>query len=85
MKKNTTSTIRYTDEGRITIPREIRRLLNLQKGDEFEVTADNEALHLKVVKKRCNVCGKITDVISIKNIDICKECLKKIKESETNE
>lgn len=85
MKKDTTSIIKYTDEGRVTIPREIRRLLKLQKGDEFEVTADSEALHLKVVKKRCSVCGKITDVISIQDIDICKDCLKTIKDGIADE
>lgn len=82
-EKHIMNKILYTREGRITIPRDVRKLLNLEYGDEFEVsTINSNTLELRVIRDRCEICGKQDKVVKVADINICRGCLKKIRDGE---
>lgn len=85
MDKNDKISIKYNSDGRITIPRSIRRLMNLKGGQEFDLTVVDNKIVLEPVQKRCSVCGKTEGIVEIKSgettIHMCKDCLTAIKRS----
>ncbi len=40
-----------SDRGQVVIPKKIREVINVQKGDEFEVEVVNETIVLKPIKR----------------------------------
>lgn len=50
---DTIGIIRHLDElGRIVIPKEIRKTLNIQDGDALEIFATSEGAYVRKVKER---------------------------------
>ena len=48
----TTGIIRKIDElGRIVLPKELRKYLNINPGDDFQITIENEKIILEKIKK----------------------------------
>ena len=54
---------RLTRKGQITLPKEVRKALNLRMGDQVEVTVEGEVAILKPIKKRLDeVYGMLSDL-----------------------
>ena len=71
-----TGIIRNIDElGRIVLPKEIRKKLNINIKDHMEIYADNHSITLKKVEDKCIFCGEEKGLISFKEKLICKNCL----------
>lgn len=69
-----TGIIRKLDPlGRIVIPIEIRRLLNLD-GKPLEIFVENDMIVLRKYESSCIFCDDASDVISYKGKNICKKC-----------
>lgn len=76
-----TGVVRKVDElGRIVIPIELRRTLNIEEKDPLEIYVDGEQILLKKYQPACIFCGDARDVIDIKGKKVCKKCLKDIRE-----
>ena len=74
-----TGIIRRIDElGRIVIPKEIRKKLEIEIKDPMEIYVDGHAITLKKVEENCIFCGKSKDLISFKDKMICKNCLESL-------
>lgn len=78
--------IKYTQEGRVTIPREVRKLLKLEYTDAFDVTVEDGKIILDPVNKiKCEICGKTEMLAEVYDRDannkyyICVECAKQIE------
>lgn len=75
-----TGIVRKVDElGRIVIPKELRRTLNIEEGDGLEIYTEGEQIILKKYEPCCIFCGEAKDVINFKGKNICKSCLKELK------
>ena len=74
-----TGIIRRIDElGRIVIPKEIRKKLEINIKDPMEIYVDGHSITLKKVEDNCIFCGKNKDLIPFKDKMICKNCLDSI-------
>lgn len=72
-----TGIVRKMDElGRIVIPKEIRKNLNITEGDALEIYVDGDVVLLKKYQPGCSCCGNIEDnLIKVGQVTLCKECL----------
>ncbi|MDU4598243.1 MAG: AbrB/MazE/SpoVT family DNA-binding domain-containing protein [Clostridium sporogenes] len=74
-----TGIVRKVDElGRIVIPKELRRTLNIEEGDGLEIYTEGEQIILKKYAPACIFCGEAKEVINFKGKNICKTCLKEL-------
>jgi transcriptional pleiotropic regulator of transition state genes len=75
-----TGVVRKIDElGRIVLPIELRRTLNIGEKDALEIFVDGEQIILKKYEPDCIFCGEGRDVINYKGKNICKSCLNEIR------
>jgi transcriptional pleiotropic regulator of transition state genes len=75
-----TGVVRRVDElGRIVIPVELRRTLNIGEKDALEIYVDGEQIILKKYEPACIFCGDARDVINYKSKNVCKHCLNTLK------
>ncbi|WP_125153055.1 AbrB/MazE/SpoVT family DNA-binding domain-containing protein [Clostridium rectalis] len=74
-----TGIVRRVDElGRIVIPIELRRTLDIEIKDSLEIFVDGEQIILKKYSPSCIFCGNAKDVINYKGKNICKVCLEEL-------
>ncbi len=75
-----TGIVRKVDElGRIVLPIELRRTLNIAEKDSLEIYVDDDRIILKKYEPTCVFCGNSKDVISFKGKNICPVCLSDLK------
>jgi len=75
-----TGIVRKVDElGRIVLPIEMRRTLDIAEKDALEIFVDGECIILRKYHPACVFCDNASNVIEYKGKNICPECLKKIK------
>jgi transcriptional pleiotropic regulator of transition state genes len=74
-----TGIVRTIDElGRIVLPKELRRTLNIKPRDEFEFHVEDRNIILKRNESACIFCNKTEDTVSFQERNICRDCIKKI-------
>lgn len=76
-----TGIIRGLDNmGRVVIPKEIRKFLDMTEGkDEFEIYMQDDCIVLKKHKPNCVFCGGEDDCIEFENQMVCKSCVEKLQ------
>ncbi|MBE5812824.1 MAG: AbrB/MazE/SpoVT family DNA-binding domain-containing protein [Clostridiales bacterium] len=75
-----TGIVRKVDElGRVVLPIELRRNLNIEEKDSLEIYVDGNSVILKKYEPDCIFCGNARDVINFKGKNICPACLAEIK------
>ena len=75
-----TGVVRKVDElGRIVLPVELRKSLDIQIKDPIEIFVDNENIILKKYCPACIFCGEADNVIYFCGKRVCKNCLEKLK------
>ena len=76
-----TGIIRKVDElGRIVLPIELRRTLDIEERDELEIYMENDRIILQKFEPACLFCGSARSLISYRRKNVCQECVKKIAE-----
>ena len=76
-----TGVVRKMDElGRIVLPIELRRTLDIEEKDALEIYVDGENIILKKYEPSCIFCGNAKDVISYKGKNICQNCMNELKD-----
>ena len=71
-----TGIVRKVDElGRIVIPIELRRTLNVAEKDALEIYVDGEQIILKKYEPACIFCDDARDITVYKGKNICKNSL----------
>ena len=72
--------VRKVDElGRIVLPIELRRTLDIAEKDPLEIYVDGSAIVLKKYRPTCIFCDGSKDIINFKGKNICPKCLKEPK------
>lgn len=64
--------------GRIVIPKELRRTLNIEEGDPLEIFVDGEEVVLRKYEPGCVFCGNAKYVVEFKGKKVCTNCIKDI-------
>lgn len=71
--------VRKIDElGRIVLPIEIRRALELNAGDGAEIFVEGNSIILRKYEPACIFCGSADDIIVYNGKKICRHCAAKI-------
>ena len=65
--------------GRIVLPIELRRVLDLKETDPIEIYTEGECVILKKYCPSCIFCGEAKDVINYKGKNLCSKCLEEMK------
>jgi transcriptional pleiotropic regulator of transition state genes len=73
--KSTGIVRKIDDLGRIVLPIELRRTLDIGKDDPVEIYVEGSSVILKKYEPTCVFCGSIEDVKSFKEKNICAECI----------
>ncbi len=74
-----TGIVRKVDElGRIVLPIELRRTLDIAERDPLEIYVDGDCIVLKKYQASCVFCNSAHDVITFKGKSVCPNCLKEL-------
>lgn len=74
-----TGIVRQIDTlGRIVLPVELRRQLDVGKGDSLEIFTENNAVILKKYAPSCVFCGEAENVENFKGKNVCPACLREL-------
>lgn len=77
---NTTGIIRKVDElGRIVLPIELRRVLDIAERDEMEISLEDDKVILKKHEPTCIFCGETRRLVSYRGKSVCRECIIDLK------
>ena len=75
-----TGIVRKVDElGRIVLPSEMRRTLDIAEKDALEIYVDGESIILSKYQPACVFCENAKNVIAFKGKNICPDCLARLK------
>jgi len=75
-----TGIVRKVDElGRVVLPIELRRTLDIAEKDALEIYVDGSTIILKKYEPACLFCGNARDVIAYKGKNICETCMAELK------
>ena len=77
--KSTGIVRRIDDLGRVVLPVELRRTLDLE-----EIFIEGDAIVLRKYDAACLFCGATRELLSYRGKQICRSCLRRLRE-ETNE
>ncbi len=79
--KSTGLVRKIDDLGRIVLPMDLRKKMDLQNGDSLEIFVDGDKLVLTKYKRTCMFCDNApdADMIYYSGKLICRECLEKLK------
>ena len=69
--------------GRVVLPIEVRRRLELEDKDGVETFVEKDRVILKKYEPCCIFCGDAEDVTFFKEKRICRKCLAAIKEGKS--
>ena len=76
-----TGVVRRIDSlGRVVLPIELRRTLDMKEDDCLEIYTEDNQIILKKYEPSCVFCGEAKDVINYKSKIICRKCLDEMKE-----
>ena len=76
-----TGVVRKVDElGRIVLPIEIRKVLDIKSKDAVEIFTDNDKIVLQKYAPACIFCNDTEDVIYFSGKRVCASCIKQLKE-----
>ena len=77
-----TGMVRPVDElGRIVLPKEIRKNLNINPRDSIEIFTDEHRIVLQKYEPACIFCGSADNVIVYKDKTICAHCIDAMSEA----
>lgn len=66
--------------GRIVIPMEMRKTLDIRDGDSLEILVNGATIVLKKKHESCSFCGNVDGLNEFGGKFICPNCIAKIKQ-----
>lgn len=71
-----TGIVRRVDElGRIVLPIELRRNLDIEERDPLEIYLEGDRIILRKYEPACIFCGGDHDLVSHKGKNVCQKCI----------
>lgn len=79
LRLKSTGIIRKVDElGRIVLPIEIRRTLDIEVRDELEIFMDNDQIVLQKFEPSCIFCSSSQGLVNYRGKNVCQSCVSKL-------
>ena len=79
-KMKSTGIVRKVDElGRVVLPIEMRRTLDISEKDALEIYVEGENIILRKYQESCVFCDSSRDLVNFNGRNICKACIEKLK------
>jgi len=76
-----TGIVRKVDElGRVVLPIELRRTLDIAEKDALEIYVEGSNIILKKYEPACIFCSNARDIVDYKGKNICPDCMRELKE-----
>lgn len=66
--------------GRVVIPVELRRGLNINTDDYLEIFVDGDYIMLKKYEASCIFCGSKENVKDVRGKNVCENCIEELKQ-----
>lgn len=60
--------------GRIVIPKELRRTMDIQEGQQMEIISTQNEITLRKYRPGCVFCGSTKDVRKVMGVTVCRKC-----------
>jgi len=74
-----TGIVRKVDElGRVVIPIELRKTMEIGEKEPLEIFVEGETIILKKYQPACVFCGQAKDVRNLKGKNVCTKCIGEI-------
>ena len=75
-----TGIVRKVDDlGRIVLPKELRKVLDIEERDPLEIFVEGNLIMLQKYEPSCIFCGGSESVNGFKGKNICAACLKELQ------
>ena len=75
-----TGIVRKVDElGRIVLPIELRRTLDIAEKDSIEIYVEGSMIILKKYEPTCIFCGNSKNMTMYREKNVCMNCLKELR------
>jgi len=75
-----TGIVRKIDElGRVVLPIELRRTMDINEKDALEIFVDGNNIVLSKYEPACIFCGQAADIVTFKGKSVCPDCIKELK------
>lgn len=75
-----TGIVRRIDElGRIVLPAELRRTLDIGEKDQMEIFVEGHSIVLRKYRPACVFCGSGKEIATFRGKSLCAKCLKELK------
>lgn len=85
MRVKATGIVRKVDElGRIVLPIELRRTLDIAEKDPLEIYVEGTSIVLKKYQPSCIFCGEAKNVVEFKEKNICPRCMRELQNSKSS-
>ncbi|MFW5999345.1 MAG: AbrB/MazE/SpoVT family DNA-binding domain-containing protein [Halanaerobiaceae bacterium] len=78
--KSTGIVRKIDDLGRMVIPIELRKTMNIDKKDPMEIFVEEDRIILKKYEPACIFCGSADETIEFKGRVICRECMENMNQ-----
>lgn len=73
--------VRKVDElGRIVLPIELRKSMDIGELQPVEIYVDGETINVKKYVPSCIFCGGVDNMKVIREKDVCNDCISEMKE-----
>lgn len=76
--KSTGIVRRVDDLGRIVLPRELRKKLDIESRDSLEIFTEVDTIILRKYEPQCIFCGQASGVRTFKSKNVCENCIQEI-------
>lgn len=77
-----TGIVRKVDElGRVVLPIELRRTLDIAEKDSLEIYVDEDTIILRKYQPACVFCDNARDVVVFKGKNVCKDCIDNLRKT----
>ena len=78
----TTGIVRNVDDlGRVVLPIEMRKTMNIAPKDPIEIYVEEDSIILKKYETGCHFCGSLAGNEYYKEKLVCKTCVEELKEA----
>lgn len=63
------------DLGRIVLPIELRRTMDLNEGDRMEIFTEGDTIIIRKYQAGCIFCGTVKNTMIYKGKNVCADCM----------
>ena len=75
-----TGIVRKVDDlGRIVLPIELRRTLDIAERDELEIYLDDDKVVMRKYEPSCVFCSSTWNLVEYCGKNVCSDCIRKMK------